>query len=52
MDLSRMYHDDLLKVDLDQGTWTTVAEGCLHGRVVLDPSEITAYVSGPGCDAI
>jgi 6-phosphogluconolactonase (cycloisomerase 2 family) len=47
-----MYADDLLKVDLATGTWVTITEGCMHGRIALDPGETTAYVSCPGGDAL
>jgi DNA-binding beta-propeller fold protein YncE len=50
--VTRMYYDDLLKVDLATGTWTTVTAGCMHGRVVLDPAEMTAYASCPSGNAV
>jgi len=50
--VTRMYDDDLLAVDLAAGTWVTVTEGCMHGRVVLDPAETSAYVSCPGGNTI
>lgn len=43
--VTRMYGDDLLQVNLEDGTWMTIAEGDVRGRVVLNPSETTAFVS-------
>ena len=43
--VTRIYGGDLLRVNLEDGTWMTIAEGGLHGRVVLNPSETTAFVS-------
>jgi len=50
--VTRMYYDDLLKVNLATGTWATVTAGCMHGRVVLDAAETTAYASCPGGNAV
>ena len=45
--VTRMYSDDLLKVNLVTGTWITITTGCTLGRVALDPAETTAYASCP-----
>ena len=45
--VTRMYYDDLLKADLAAGTWVKVTETCMHGRIVLGPTETTAYVTCP-----
>jgi sugar lactone lactonase YvrE len=42
------YNDGLIEVDLVAGTWSFIAAGRRYARVVLDPTETIAYVSGHG----